>query len=341
MGNIKVMRSPWPARLSIAIALSAAIATAETRPRYGGTLRVELRDAIESADPPQAGPGPADLNAAFHITRWEGGRRATYAADENAPGGRPFLDAVDVQMAAPMRERAIELGRADLVELAPGEARRMPAGQRIWTSSPVKLIALTFGPRVEDARVREALALSLDRAALPKVLLQGQGEVAGGLLPQWISGYAFLFPTAPDVARARSLAASAPAAARALTLAADDRAMADRIALNARDAGLTITVVGAAANADVRLTRVRIASSDTAGALAGVAAALGLPAPPRAESAEALYAAERSLLDGFRVIPLLHLPDIYAVGPRVHGSPGIGPLGEWRFENLWVEERTR
>ena len=38
-------------------------------------------------------------------------------------------------------------------------------------------------------------------------------------------------------------------------------------------------------------------------------------------SAEALYAAERTLLEGFRVIPLIHLPDVYGVSPRVKGGP--------------------
>jgi hypothetical protein len=322
----------------LSLALVAALAAA-TRPHYGGTLRVEVREAVESADPPQTGPGMADLNGAFAITRWEAGRRAVFQAEENAPGGRPFVDGVDVQMGAPLRERVIDLGRADLVEFAPGELRQMPAGQRMWSSSPVKLIALVFGPKVEDARVREALALAVDRNAIHRVLLQGQGEISGGLLPQWISGYAFLFPTTTDMARAKSLVAAVPAAARTFTLAADDRTMADRIAVNAHDAGLTVTVVSG--NADVRLVRTRILSSDGATALAGLAATLGLPEPARAESPEALYAAERALLEGFHVIPLAHTPDVYAVGPRVHGGPGITPLGEWRFENLWVEERGR
>ena len=40
------------------------------------------------------------------------------------------------------------------------------------------------------------------------------------------------------------------------------------------------------------------------------------------------------------MIPLIHLPDVYGVGPRVKGGPGITPLGEWRFENLWLEGAT-
>ena len=102
-----------------------------------------------------------------------------------------------------------------------------------------------FGPKVEDARVREALALTVDRAAIHRVLLQRQGEISGALLPQWVSGHAFLFPARPDVPRARSLAAGLPAASRTLTLAGEDRAIVERIALNARDAGLIVTAVAA------------------------------------------------------------------------------------------------
>jgi hypothetical protein len=177
----------------------------------------------------------------------------------------------------------------------------------------------------------------VDRAAIHNVLLQRQGEISGALVPQWISGYAFLFPSAADLPRARALAAAVPAGARSLTLAADDKAMADRIALNARDAGLAIAAVPANAPADVRLVQIRIVSQDTGRALSAAAAALGLPDPPRAATPEGQLAAERLLLEGFRVVPLFHLPDLYSVGPRVKGGPGITPLGEWRFENLWLE----
>jgi ABC-type transport system substrate-binding protein len=222
------------------------------------------------------------------------------------------------------------------VELGPNELRRQPAGRRIWTSSPVRVLALVFAPHFEDARVREALALAVDRSAIHTVLLQRQGEISGALLPQWLSGYAFLFLTTADLARARQLAAGA----RPLTLSVSDaaaRPIAERIALNARDAGLAVSVTSQAANADVALVEVHIASADPAKALAQIAAALGLPAPPHTETVEQAYAAERTLLEGFRVIPLIHLPDVYGVAPRVRGGPGISPLGEWRFENLWLE----
>ncbi|HUI57883.1 MAG TPA: ABC transporter substrate-binding protein [Bryobacteraceae bacterium] len=316
--------------------LAMVAASAATRPHYGGTLRIEIRQAVQA-------PEAVGVTAGFVITNWDPGLRAVFSADDNAPGGRPFLDSIDIEMARPLRDQSVdlELGKTDLVELGPNELRRQAAGRRVWSSSPVRLMALVFGPRVDDTHVREALALTLDRAAL-NVLLQRQGEISGALLPQWLSGYAFLFGAEANIAKARALVGELPAAARSLSLAVDDpsmRALADRITLNARDGGLTVTVVAANSNPDVRLAEARIGSSDPARALAGIAAALGLGEPPKADTAEALYAAERALLEGFRVIPLFHLPDVYGVSPRVKGGPGITPLGEWRFENLWVEDR--
>jgi peptide/nickel transport system substrate-binding protein len=321
-----------------ALMAAAAAALAATRPHYGGTLRVEVRESFATADPPQAGHTLAQLNGAFNIAQWAAASQAVYAADEDASGGRPFLDSVEVHMARPLSEQAdaLQLGKADIVELDPAEARRnSPAERKIWASSPVRLLALVFSPRIDDARVREGLSLAVDRSAIYRVLLQRQGEISGGLLPQWISGYAFLFPTAQDLPRARALVGSP----RTLTFSAADpahRRIADRIALDAHDAGLSLTrAVGS--TADVRLVEVRIASADPWRALAALATALGLPEPPRNGPAEALYAAERALLEGCRVIPLAHLPDIYGVSPRVKGGPGLTPLGEWRFENLWLE----
>jgi ABC-type transport system substrate-binding protein len=203
------------------------------------------------------------------------------------------------------------------------------------------VMALWFNSRIADAHLREALALAVDRPAIHSVLMQRQGEISGALLPQWISGYAFLFPTAADAARARTLLASVPPGQRTLSLGVEDaaaRPVAERIALNARYVGLAVSVIPQAADADVRLVQVRVGSADPARALASMAAAFGLPEPPHADSAEALEAAERALLGDFRVVPLIHLPDVYGVSPRVKGGPGITALGEWRFENLWIAD---
>jgi len=323
-------------RLAIALMLAAACLAA-TRPRYGGTLRVEIHESPSS-------PEIFGVPKGFILTTWEAGRRAIFTADDNAPGGRPFLDNVEIQLGRALRDQSVdlELGKTDVVELGAAELRRQAPGRRVWPSSPVRLMALVFGPRIGDARVREALALAVDRNAIHSVLLQKQGEISGALLPEWITGYAFVFSATADLAKAQALVAAIPPVDRSLTLAADDpanRGIADRIQLNARDAHLNVSVVPPTANPDVRLVETRIAFADAAHALAGVAIALGLSDPPPARNPQEQYQAERALLDGFRVIPLFHLPVVYGAGPRVQGGPVITPLGEWRFDSLWVEER--
>src|SRR5262245_57917558 len=64
----------WPSETAgwsrlLVIALAAAICPAATRPHYGGTLRVEIREGIESPDPPQAGHTLAQLLPAFTPTQ--------------------------------------------------------------------------------------------------------------------------------------------------------------------------------------------------------------------------------------------------------------------------------
>ena len=317
------MSSRWLAVLSLTICAAAA-----TRPHYGGVLRVEMREAFATADPPQTGAGMANLAGPFAITEWVGGRHAIYTADEGAAGGRPFLDSIEIQMARPLRDQSIdlELGRADIVQLGPNELRRQQAGRKVWTSMPVRIVALVFGARVEDARIREALSLAVDRAAIHLVLLQREGEISGALLPQWLSGYAFLFPGAADITRARTLAMAAPISSRALTLAVSDpaaRPIADRIALNARDCRVdgkrdrarSLTPMCASWKHESPLLQIPARAHSPELRLS-----FGLGEPARGGSPEGIYSAERALLDGFHVIPLFHLPDVYGVkDPRVKG----------------------
>jgi hypothetical protein len=175
------------------------------------------------------------------------------------------------------------------------------------------------------------------------VLLQKQGEVSAALLPQWLSGYAFAFAAAQELARARALVVALPPRDRTLALAYDPaitaaRALAERVAINARDAGLTVLVSPQNPQADLRLVASRVPSLDPARALTGLAAALGLETSGLALSSEVLYESEHKLLEDFRVIPLFHLPDLYGAASRVHvfPPPPIARLGEWRFENVWL-----
>lgn len=274
----------------------------------------------------------------FRLEQFEPGRRALLRANEEHWEGRPFLDQVQVEMGRTPAQQMLdlELGRADLVELTPGELRRATrARAKLWNSAPLVLLALAFERSVEDVRVREALALSIDRTAIQSVLLQKQGEVAGGLLPQWLSGYAFLFATAPGVARARQLA---PAVALVAGYDASDplaRLVAERIAVNARDAGIKLLVSAQPGRVDLRLVRATIQPSDP---LPSLAAALQLELPGSLESPEARYAAERAVIEEYRIVPLVHVPEMYAStgAVRTWQTPGLLKTGEWRLADLWV-----
>src|ERR1019366_249948 len=85
---------------------------AATRPQYGGTLRVEVRQSAETPDPPPL------LGGGFGIARWKAGRLAVYEADENASGGRPYLAGVEILLGRALRDQAgdLDLGKADRSE---------------------------------------------------------------------------------------------------------------------------------------------------------------------------------------------------------------------------------
>jgi len=316
-------------------------------------LLAEARYAIirRGSDGAPIGSGP------FRITEWQPGRRAVFAANEENWEGRPFLDSIEVQMGRSPSDQLIdfEVGKADLVEIAPDQARRAAErGARVWTSAPMELLALVFTPgwpAVEDARVREALARSVDRGALTNFLLQKQGEPAGGLLPQWLSGYEFLFSTAADSGRARQLWPQISPVPPPLVLGYDasdalEQAVAGRIAVNARDAGIVVStqaVTTPAQSMDARLVRLRIALPEPRAALtallnelaASLDAASAAPLPNRA-TPEEVYARERAVVDSFRVVPLVHLPEAYGLSPQMKDWMPR-PWGAWRLADVWLD----
>ena len=279
---------------------------------------------------PVIGTGP------FRLAAWTPGRRLTLAAFEDYWGGRPFLDSIAINFGA-------GLGRADLFDIPFGSARRVvPEGTHIWASPPGELIALQAAN--PQSTLLQALSLAIDRAPIVNVLTQRRGEAAFGILPQWLSGYAFLFQAAPDLARAQQLISQLRLPAISLTYASNDsfaRSVADRVALNARDAGISIQPT---TNPGGSLTLVRwpLESSDAAAELMRLAGLLGAADRLLATDAskpETLFETERALLEDHRLIPLVYLPELYGLAPRVHNWEGGQKRDSLRLhlENLWVD----
>jgi len=280
----------------------------------------------------------------FALAQWEPGKKIVLTAREDYWRGRPFLNAIEIELNQGPREQmiALDLAKLDVIEVAPEQARQAAAeGRRVTNSLPVELVALVFNREQspEDGRLRQALNLSLDRDALNRVFLHGESEPTAGLLPDWMTGYGFVFSSSVDLDRARQLRTGLRQAAPwSLSYDAADpllRLIAERIALNARDTGLNIQP-GNSGAADLRLARMRLPSLDARTSLSAFAAQFGLALPRvDSDSAQDLYAAESALLQSQRVIPLLHLRAHYCVGANLkHWNAAED--GVWDPADAWL-----
>ena len=270
----------------------------------------------------------------FRVSTWEPGRKIILAAFEDYWAGRPFLDSVIVNLGT---TRAV----GDIFDIPFSQTRRvLPEHIRIWESPVHELIALV-SDNVQPAEW-QALALAIDRAPIVNVLAQRKAEAGLGLLPQWLSGYAFLFAAAPDVGRAKQLTSQLHLASLGLSYPPNDgfaRSIAERVALNARDAGILLQPTPNPAGA-LKIVRWTLESDDAAAELNRIGVLLGLPERAlNAARPQELYEAERGMLDAHRVIPILFLPDVYGIAPRVHNWDAAQKGGGFslHLENIWVE----
>jgi peptide/nickel transport system substrate-binding protein len=289
--------------------------------------------------------GKLSGTGAFHITDWQAGKKLALAAEENYWNGRTYLDGIEIELGRSFHDQllALELGRTDLVEVAPEQSHRVAAGGHLVTvSEPVELIALLFardGQTPAEKSLRDALGQSVDRGSIWSVLLQGAGQAAGGMLPEWMTGYAFVFPADANLARARQEREEVKVAP-VWTLGYDAgdsifHLLAERIALNAKDAGLRLQPT-IATTADLRVVRVPLMASNPWIALGEAAATAGLPRPVEGRgSVEELYAAEQTMLATQRLIPLFHLPAAYAASDEVRGWK-VEADGGWNLADVWL-----
>lgn len=262
--------------------------------------------------------------------------------------GRPFLDEVQILSAGADPLFALEAGAADLARVPVQQAAQVAErGARLWRSRPVELIvAEAVGLSTED---RMAVSLAADRESIHRAMLQGEGAPSASLLPDWMSGYGFLFPVAQDLPRAREHFRGRQAALKGIGILAttDDPLLgtiASRLALDLGAAGLAVRVLRAPAGGTqgsrLRLRRLRLRSQQPAHALRQLSNELATPLTANLRSAQGVYEAERSLLAQAPVIPIAHLPDVYAVGPRLRSSTAlpVDSLGRLHLDKLWLEK---
>jgi peptide/nickel transport system substrate-binding protein len=277
------------------------------------------------------------------------GDRFLLKANDDYWGGRPYVDAIELLTDRNPRDQFGDFGldRADVIELSNDQLRRAQQDRiRTDLSRPAETVYLVVNStkaELRDIRLRQAISLAIDRSSIHNVIFQRQGEVAGGLLPNWMTGYAFLFPTQQDIPRARQLRGEV-GNIPPITIAYDiadpmERLIAERIALNVRDAGIKMQAVAGNGASDLKLTRVTLPSSDPATALKGVVEQLGIVPTANSPTLESLYSNERAAVQTYSAIPLVHLPKITAMKDRIHNWTST-PLGDWRLDDIWVSPRN-
>ena len=167
-------------------------------------------------------------------------------------------------------------------------------------------------------------------------------------MPEWLSGFAFLFATARDLDRARQLRLGKDPPPLKLGYDPSDalaRQVAERVAVNARDAGIRLDVSPlppgsrhvSDSDVDVSLIRGRIDGPTLEQAVLQCSDWLGFRASGlRGGAPEEIYAAERRFLDDFTTVPLVNVPELVGLGPRLKNW---SPLrwGDWRLEDVWLE----
>jgi peptide/nickel transport system substrate-binding protein len=326
----------------------------------------ELRSAVSVRRRPGEllGTGP------FRVEQ-QGVNRLLLRAHDNYWGSRAFLDAIELDLGRTAQTllTGLELGRIDIAAVQPADRRRLSQrGLRTVASRPLQLFALVFEVHrasAADDVMRRAVASTLDRDAICRVLLQDYAEPAEAILPSWLSGYqSFVLsrpvdshPLARDKPRplSRDELAKLPRGQRALTLRVDPadlvaKSIAERIAVDAREAGFALTVqapAGLAPRPDVRLLRMRLWPTSPDRALAGAMAILGPrtlayvagePAPAPGASLTDVYRVERALLARGIIIPVVHVPDIYGLGERLDSwnGPVVSATGALNLADVWL-----
>ena len=314
-----------------------------------------------ATDTTLVGTGP------YKLSQWQPGEHALFTANDDYWGGRPFPDAIDVQLGASLREHLLErgLGHDHAAELGIDQLHALEqTSQNVLLSRPAEVLVLVFlqsdnraraGRKAVDPHIREAIADAINRGAISNVLLQKKGTPATALLPQWLSGYEFMFPDKYNAEQARKLRAEAGTVGP-VSLAYDfadpvSKMVAERIAVDAREAGITVQPFGdthvntraarRTSTADAVLLRLPVSALDPLAALAELAEDLDisqdmLSAILSAGRPDELFNAERKALEDFRVVPVAHLSQAVWLNSTVHNWQQL-PNGEWRLDQMWVE----
>lgn len=183
----------------------------EPMPKHllGELAPAELRNAPFNRNP--VGNGP------FRFVSWSANQEAVFEANRDFVLGRPHLDRVVFRVIPEQTTQLTELltGGIDFMRaVPPAEMGRVEEAQQVETivypaRSYTYLAWNTRDPLFEDANVRRALTMAIDRQQIVDALLYGYGRIAvSDVMPfQWM--FEDLEPWPYDPERAREVLAEA------------------------------------------------------------------------------------------------------------------------------------
>lgn len=178
-----------------------------------GVPPAEMSQASFNQRPIGSGP--------FRFSEWERNQQLTLVANDAFPGalgGRPNLDRVVFRVIPEPTTMITELlnGSADLIgyTLLPDQAVQLENQRGVQLRHHPSREFTYIGwnnanPLFQDARVRRALAMAIDRPELIRALLHGLAVPASGMIPPWSPLHSELEPLAHDTTEARRLLAEA------------------------------------------------------------------------------------------------------------------------------------
>lgn len=204
----------------------------------------ELRRAAWNEHP--VGNGP------FRFVTHEPGHRWVFAANPDFPaalGGPPALDRLIIVVVDEPTTKlaALTAGEVDFAGIQPAHAafvRKNPALTVLDYPLifPYGIVFNTRRPPFDDARVRLAVALALDRHEIVDGYLYGFGSVADGAVPPGVPGYTPVRPIPANPDSAQRLLGGRRIAFELLTVGSGEAALEQMIQARLAAVGFDVTI---------------------------------------------------------------------------------------------------
>ena len=287
--------------------------------------RAELRRAAWNQQP--VGNGP------FRFVAHEPNRRWIFAADSAFPpalGGPPALARLIIVVVDEPTAKlaALTAGEIDFAGIQPAHAAfvRKDTALEVLDYPLIFPYGIVFNlrrPPFDDARVRLAVALALDRREIVDGYLYGFGRVADGPVPPGIPGYVPVRPLPVAADSARRLLGGRRLAFELLTVGSGEAALEQMIQARLAAVGFDVTIRQLENTAF--LDRVNARRRDFQAAVTGtqgdaglgylttLADEAGLRVPPDPALAQQMFR------DSLPVVFLYHARGLQGMNRRVHG----------------------